>query len=143
MRQRHYLVDCSYACYFAGFSAFKQFCYNFDIPSNELGPEYDPTLDLEFCSIFNETLRYSILNPAKKLFPIIDKSKFIFCMDCARKNIWRREFFPEYKLTRDLKKPDKDKFNISRMFKYAYDILIPGICEDFGATTVTCRVCGR
>ena len=123
---------------FHGFSAFKQYCYTFDIPNSELGPEFDPTLDFEFCNIFDETLRYSILNPAQKLFPIIDKSKYIFCMDCARKNIWRRYFYPEYKLSRDLRSTDKNKFNLSRMFKYAYDILLPAICEDFNATTVMC-----
>lgn len=141
MKQKYYLVDCSYACYFSGFSAFKQYCYNFDIPNTFLGPDYDPTLDLEFCAMFDDTLRYSILNPAQKIFPIVDKSKFIFCMDCARKNIWRREIFPEYKLSRDLKSTEKDKFNVSRMFKYAYDCLIPNICEEFNATTVKCRVC--
>jgi 5'-3' exonuclease len=102
------------------------------------GPEFDPTLDPEFGYIFDETLRYSILNPIRKTTPFIDKSKFIFCMDCPRKNIWRRDFYPEYKLTRDLKDNSKDKFNISRMFKYAYEILLPNICEDFSATKVMC-----
>ena len=121
-----------------GFSAFKQYKYNFDISNSDLGPEFDPTLDLEFCEIFKETMEYSLLNPLRTNVPIIDKSKFIFCMDCSRKNIWRREIYPEYKLQRDLKDTSKDEFNISRMFQYAYNVLLPGFCESFGAKQVMC-----
>jgi 5'-3' exonuclease len=138
MKTKHYLIDCSYICYFAGFSAFKQYCYNFDILNSDLGPDFDPTLDSEFCHIFNETIKYSIFNPLLTNFPIIDKSKIIFCMDCPRKNIWRREIFPGYKLDRDLQDPSKQKFNLSRMFKYAYDIIIPNFCDEYEAKQLRC-----
>lgn len=77
------------------------------------------------------------MNPIQKLYPLVDKSKIIFCMDCPRKNIWRRDFYPEYKITRDLKDTSKDKFNINRMFKYAYDIILPTICEEYKAKKIS------
>lgn len=120
-----------------GFSAFKHYCYAFDIPNSDLNPDFDPTLDEEFCTIFKETMEYSILKPAQQLFPLIDKSKFIFCMDCPRKNIWRRDFYPEYKIQRDMKDTSKDKFNINRMFRYAYEMILPAICEEYGATKLS------
>lgn len=138
MRTKHYLIDCSYICYFAGFSAFKQYCYNFDIPNTELSPDFDPTLDPEFCEIFLNTIEYSILNPLRNNFPIVDKSKIIFCMDCPRKDIWRREIFPGYKLDRDLQDTSKQKFNISRMFKYANSVILPGLCENYEAMQLRC-----
>lgn len=127
MKQKHYLVDCSYICYFSGFSAFKQYKYNFDIPKYQCTPDFDPTIDPEFCEIFKNTLEYSIIRPLQLQLPFIDKSKFIFCMDCARKNIWRRDIYPEYKLSRDLKDNSKDEFNISSIFQYAYNVLLPRI----------------
>ncbi len=123
---------------FLGFSAFKQYCYHFDILKSDLGPDFDPTLDPEYCEIFKSTLRHSILNPILNNVIIVDKSKFIFCMDCPRKNIWRREIYPEYKLSRDLKDRSKDKFNMSRMFEYAYNIILPEICEEFEARQIMC-----
>jgi 5'-3' exonuclease len=119
-----------------GFSAFKNYCYNFDIPNSDLNPEFDPTLDDEFCEIFMNTIKYSIMKPVQQIFPLIDKSKFIFCMDCPRKNIWRREFYPEYKIQRDLKDTSKDKFNINRMFRFAYEMILPNICEEYGALRI-------
>lgn len=123
---------------FHGFSAFKQYCYNFDILNSDQGPDFDPTLDPEYCEIFKSTLRYSILNPILNNTILVDKSKFIFCMDCPRKNIWRREIYPEYKLSRDLKDRSKDKFNMGRMFEYAYSVLLPEICDEFEAKQIMC-----
>lgn len=139
MKQNHYLVDCSYLCYYAGYSSFKQYCYNFDIPNSELNPEFDPTLDSEFGEIFKGSLERCIINPLYNKIPIIDKSKFIFCIDCARKNIWRREIYPEYKLDRDIRDTGKDSFNLGRIFRYAYEIALPTICEQYNAQMVSCN----
>lgn len=122
-----------------GFSAFKHYCYAFDIPNSDLNPDFDPTLDEEFCTIFKETMEYSILKPAQQLFPLIDKSKFIFCMDCPRKNIWRRDFYPEYKIQRDMKDTSKDKFNIGTSFNYAYSKIIPDLCDEWGSNSLKCN----
>ena len=75
--------------------------------------------------------------------PIVDKQSIIFCMDCSRKNIWRREIYPEYKLSRDIKDHSKDKFNMNRMFKYAYDVLLPSICESYNAKKIMCNCAER
>lgn len=89
--------------------------------------------------MFEQNFRNNIYKPITKIYPFVDKSKFIFCMDCARKNIWRKEIYPEYKMNRDLKDKSKDKFNISKVFKYAYDIIIPNYCEEFGAHKILCN----
>ena len=83
-------------------------------------------------------MEYSILNPLRNNVPFVDKSKIIFCMDCPRKQIWRREIYPEYKLSRDTKDNSKDEFNISRMFNYAYEILLPTFCETWEAKRIMC-----
>lgn len=139
MNNYWYMLDTSYICYFTGFSTFKQYVDQFGIRNVELGPEFDPTLDPEFCYMFESNLRYNILKPVQTVFPLVDKSKFVFCMDCSRTNIWRRRFYPEYKLNRDLKDTSKNKFNIGRMFKYAYDVIIPNLCDEFGAHKVLCQ----
>lgn len=89
--------------------------------------------------MFEQNFRNNIIKPIAKIYPFIDKSKFIFCMDCARKNIWRKEIYPDYKLNRDLKDKSKDKFNISKVFKYAYEIIIPNFCEEYGSHKILCN----
>lgn len=139
MRPYIYLVDCSYLVFFTAFSTFKTFCRNYDIPKHEQTPEYDPTLDEQFCYMFNKNFQQNVLRPVRNIFPIIDPSKFIFCMDCPRKNIWRREVYPEYKLNRDTKDKSKDKFDIARVFKYAYDVVIPNFCDTYQAKKLVCN----
>lgn len=139
MRPYIYLVDCSYLVFFTAFSTFKAFCRNYDIPNQQLSPTYDPTLDEQFCYMFNKNFQQNVLRPVRNIFPIIDPSKFIFCMDCPRKNIWRRQIYPEYKLNRDTKDKSKDKFDISRVFKYAYDVVIPNFCDTYNAKKIMCN----
>lgn len=62
----------------------------------------------------------------------------IFCTDCARKNIWRREFYPDYKINRDAKDTSKDEFDFGKVFTYAKKMAIPNLCEEFGCVTVSC-----
>lgn len=122
-----------------GFSTFKNYCKQYDILESQQNSNFDPTIDEEFCYMFEQNLRNNIIRPVQMIYPIIDRSKFIFCMDCARKNIWRREFYPEYKLNRDLKDKTKDKFNVERVFKYAYNIILPNFCEEYGAHKLLCQ----
>ena len=62
----------------------------------------------------------------------------IFCTVCARKNIWRREFYPDYKINRDAKDTSKDEFDFGKVFTYAKKMSIPNLCEEFGCVTVSC-----
>lgn len=139
MKRYRYLVDCSYIVFFTAFSTFKNYCKMFDIPNSQLRPEFDPTLDEQFNYMFQKNFESNVIRPAKNIFPIVDISKFIFCMDCNRKNIWRRQIYPEYKLNRDLHDDSKDKFDIGRVFKYAYDYVIPAFCDKYNANKLLCN----
>lgn len=138
MNNYYYAVDSSYIIYYSAFSAFSEYVRNFDILNEEQRPEFDPTLDPEFNYIFENKFRKCIENPVQKIIPFIDKSRFVFCLDCPRKNIWRRDLYPEYKIQRDTKDTTQDKFNISKAFQYAYSKIIPDYCDEFGANILKC-----
>lgn len=134
-----YIVDLSYIIFFSGYSAFTTYKRNFDIRSTSLHPKFDPTLDEEFCEIFQSTLTYTIKKPLQSINPFINLANVIFCTDCARKNIWRREFYPDYKINRDVKDTSKDEFDFGKVFNYAKTIAIPNLCEEFGCIRVSCE----
>lgn len=57
-------------------------------------------------------------------------SKTILAKDCKRSDIWRRKLYTNYKCSRDA--PKKQKYaNISPIFAYTYDILLPKILDKF------------
>lgn len=138
MNNYYYAVDSSYIIYYSAYSAFTEYVRSFDILKEEQRPEFDPTLDPEFNYIFENKFKKCIENPVQKLIPFLDKSKFVFCLDCPRKNIWRRDLYPEYKIQRDTKDTSQDKFNISKTFQYAYSKIIPDYCEENDAHILKC-----
>lgn len=138
----YYIVDTSYIAFCSAFSAFNDYVYYNDIEKSQMTPELDPTLDPEFNEILKEKFAYQVTNPVKKFLPFLyDESKFIFSLDCERKNIWRRSFFPEYKLNRDLKDKSKDKFNVGKVFRYIYENILPNFCEMTRLYLHKLRVC--
>lgn len=57
-------------------------------------------------------------------------SKTILAKDCKRSEIWRRKLYSNYKCSRD--KPKKqNQPNVSPIFKYTYDILLPKLIEKY------------
>jgi 5'-3' exonuclease len=140
MNNYYYIIDTSYIIYAAAASAFKEYVLTFDILKTDLSPDFDPTLDPEFNIIFENKFRNAIERPIVNLVPFMDKSKFIFCIDCQRKNIWRRSFYPEYKIQRDTKDTSKDLYNVGKTFSYAYAKLIPDYCDEFGAHSLKCEI---
>lgn len=137
--QKYYLIDSSYICYYSAFAAFKSFERDSDIMHRNFTSEFDPTLDDEFCNMFMDIFKNSIIKPVQMHLPFIDKSKYIFCLDASRKTLWRRTIYPEYKLDRDMRNKEKDKFDLGKVFKYAYNYVLPTICEDFGAKLILCN----
>jgi len=136
-KKYYYIVDTSYIVFCAASSAFKDYVYQNDIPKSDLSADLDPTLDQEFNLILREKFIAKIESTVKKYSPFMfDRSNFIFTLDCPRKEIWRREIYPEYKLSRDMIDHSKDEFNIGKVFKYMYDVIIPGYCAENGAVTV-------
>ena len=139
MNNYYYIVDSSYVIYFAANSAFAQYERDFDLVETDLGPTFNPLIDPEFNYIYEERFLRCIQNPVQRVIPFVDNSRFVFCLDCQRKNIWRREFFPEYKIQRDVKDTSKDKFDIGKAFEYAYKKLIPDFCSQYGASVIRCE----
>lgn len=135
----YYAIDSSYIIYYSAYSAFTEYVRDFDIMNEEQGPNFDPTLDPEFNFIFERKFRRCIEKPVEQLIPFVDKSHFVFCFDCPRKNIWRRDFYPEYKIQRDVKDTSQDKFDIGKAFQYAYAKIIPDYCDENNAKFLKCN----
>lgn len=140
MNNYKYLIDVSYITYFTSFSTFKRYVYQNDIPQSMQTEEFDPTIDPEFCHILMQNFHRNVILPIKKIFPIFQQKSLFFCLDCARKNIWRRAIYPEYKLNRDLNKTSQQtKFNLDRVFRYTYDNIIPRMCDEYQGYKIRCE----
>lgn len=139
MNNHYYIVDSSYIIYYSANSAFSEYIRENDIPDRDCGPDFNPVLDNEFTYLFEKKFKRCIERPVQSIIPFIDKSRYIFCLDCPRKNIWRRDIYPLYKIQRDEKDTSKDKFNIGPSFQYAYEKIIPEICSDWGANVLKCN----
>lgn len=133
-----YLVDTSYIVYYSSFATWRAYSYRANIPKELLGPQYDPTLDEAFTNRFQNKFKQCILQSAAKVFPMVDRSNFIFCLDCPRKEIWRGDFYPDYKASRNTLAATYD-FNIGKVFQYAYNYILPKIIEDYNAIKIQCK----
>lgn len=133
-----YLIDSSYLIYYTSFSVFKTYIWKYNIKQIDLNENFDPTLDVKFCNLLQNKLKNNILNPIQLISPFFDKSDIIFCLDCPRKNIWRRDIFPQYKISRDINTQQK-KFNINNVFKYCYDIILPELCAEYNCKKIYCE----
>lgn len=103
-----------------------------------MGPDFDPTLDEAFNRFFQKKFRNVLIDAPMKVYPFIDKSKYIFCLDCPRKDIWRTNIYPEYKINRKAQVSNFD-FNVNKVFAYAHNYLLPKIMEQFEAIKVQCK----
>lgn len=84
-----------------------------DIMNNEIFIE-------KFKKLFKENLK-----KIKKKYKI-ENSKVIFAKDCRRNQIWRNEFYEEYKKTRDDKNINFNK----DIFLYVYNDILPELLND-------------
>lgn len=135
-----YLIDSSYLIYYTCFSVFKTYVWKNNIEQKDQNSNFDPTLDMKFCNLLQKRFKNNILNPIQQNYPLFDKSNVLFCLDCARKNIWRRDIFPQYKISRDINIPNQQKkFDIGKVFKYCYDNIIPNICAEFNCKKLFCE----
>lgn len=135
---RYFLYDFSYIMFYCINSSFNIYDKEYDLPMSRLTPDFDPTIDDEFVYILENNLENRLVNAATKVFPFIDKSNFILCEDCARKYIWRRILYPEYKLNRDIKDTSKDKFDIGKVFNYVRTYTLPKLVDKFNCLRVGC-----
>lgn len=120
------LIDNSYLVYYQGFATYTWF-------KNEIGLDgiiddgtFDPMSDPEFKAMFTRQFLKRIHSVVANEVVFFKKSDLVFCLDCHRKNIWRNDFFPEYKLLRGDKKRE---FSWSGIFDYVNNIMLPEYVE--------------
>lgn len=133
---RYFLYDFSYIMFYCANSAFNTYDKEYNLIESKLSPEYDPTIDEEFVYLLENNIKNKLVSAATKVFPFIDKSNFILCEDCARRLIWRKVLYPDYKLNRDIKDTSKDKFDIGKVFNYIKRFILPKILEEFNCIKI-------
>lgn len=130
------LVDCSYVTYHSMFSAWKTFSEQFsDLCPDEKDPTFDPANHPEFLAILKERFDRAVMTAPLKFYPFIEPQNIIFARDCPKKNIWRIEYFKEYKQERRDAKDDDRPFSFSGSFKHIYNQIIPTY-EDEGSLCI-------
>ena len=129
MNNIHYLIDCSYVIIFTANSTFKYYISEYNVNDANFGPDYDVMLDEEFAYLFEQNLIKNINNTCQKIFPILNKSNYVFCIDCPRKDIWRKQIYTDYKINRDNNK--SFRFNMKPIFNRAYNFIIPNLIEEY------------
>lgn len=137
-----YLIDTSYLIYYTSFSAFKYYKWKNELDQNVLNQDFNPILDDSFCQILKYRIKQNLLRPLQKLFLFIPESDYVFCLDCSRKNNWRKGIYPEYKINRDLGKKGFTckEYDIGKVFEYVYDIILPNIIEETKAISLRCQI---
>lgn len=134
----YYVIDTSYLVFFAGSAVFNSYADDQGLSKSEMYPELDPTADPEYCYMLSDAIKNILLKNVQKFDVFPNTSRFIFCRDCSRSNLWRRDIYPDYKMNRDTKDHSKDKFDIGKVFNYAYDHTLPEIVAEFKCTQVQC-----
>lgn len=115
-------VDLSYFVFYRYYSTLTWWKHQAkeEVDINELMNETE-YVD-KFAKMFEKTL-VSLVKSAK-----VDWDNVVLVRDCTRDTIWRMEYFPDYKATRD----DKlGSFNRD-IFKYVYCELLPQLMESYG-----------
>ncbi len=130
------LIDTSYVTYHSMFSAWKTFSDQFsDLCPAEPDPNFDPAMYPEFLNLIKQRFDRAVMTAPLKVFPFIEESNMIFAKDCPKKDIWRIEFYKEYKQERRDQKQTDRPFNFSGTFKYIYDTIIP-LYKDEGSMSI-------
>lgn len=124
------IIDLSYFCYHTMNSTYKTFEYHFGKPDNI--DTFDFSANVEYMAEFKRKFMFE-LNKLKDQTATTFKH-VIFAKDCVRSNIWRKNYFPNYKIERDIKKSGYPNFRT--VFNYVYNELIPSVTEKIGIKVV-------
>ena len=122
------IVDTSYTVYFTAFSTWNWYKKEFK-PTIDEDNLIDPMKDPEFKSMFKNRYNWNLQRALKKVCPLQDKKRMYFAMDGRRKDLWRNEIFPQYKISRATK---KNEFNLSGTFDYVRHTLLPELADRTG-----------
>lgn len=74
-------------------------------------------------------------NKILRNFHKIPFSQFIFALDCPRRNIWRQEYFNQYKANRD-EVYKKSKWKGSGIFRHTINELLPNLVKENNMTMI-------
>lgn len=91
--------------------------------------DYEFVKDPEFIEAFDSHFIASLSKFIKEHHCNLNKT--VLAKDCKRKELWRRMLYSNYKAGRD--KPKNPKYaNISPIFGYVYDSLLPRLIDKYG-----------
>jgi 5'-3' exonuclease len=115
MEKSYLFIDTSYLIFYR-FHALKVW---FSKAKPEISLEVeDITTVPEFMEKYESTFLQTVQKLSKKEGLTMDNTFFI--RDCSGSQIWRKDYYPEYKGTRDY-----SKFNGNKLFQWTYDHLLP------------------
>lgn len=128
------LVDTSYTIFYRFFAT--RIWYNLAHPEDKFDSDYDWFQNEVFLNKFVANYIAGIDKIAKKFY--IRNGKIIFACDCARKNIWRRQHFPDYKRNRDGKYgTQSNQVNIGPFFRHVNTVVLPLLQEKYSCFRLT------
>lgn len=125
------IIDTSYLVYYHGFATWTWWCHNIGKEGIPDDGTFDPMSDPEYKAAYEKRFLTRIYNGIKNHIVFFNKNELIFALDCHRKNIWRNDVFPEYKMMRAERQKKRD-FSWSGIFNYTQDYMIPKYVEEYG-----------
>ena len=94
--------------------------------------------DHDYVATFNKIFFGTLKNISK--YYMVPIHNIIICMDCSKRNIWRRDIFSEYKDNRIFVEHDPKAPNFGSMFEYVKEKIIPSL-GDKGIVTIQHNRC--
>jgi|SaaInlStandDraft_7_1057024.scaffolds.fasta_scaffold00527_10 5'-3' exonuclease len=121
------LIDASYTSFHRFYATLRwySFAHKDEYKEYKGNKEYDWTTNKIFINKYKKMYLESIIKLIKK--KIYKNSILIFCQDSPHETIWRHEFVKCYKGKRV---NHNDKINISSVFRYTYNIIIPELVKE-------------
>lgn len=98
MAGAYVLIDVSYYEKYASFAAWKRLKEDTGLSDS---PDTDPMRYPKFVEYLSGHFNFGLSDIIGKYYPMHNHSNFIFCIDCERNQIWRKDVFPGYKHKRD------------------------------------------
>jgi len=134
------IFDYSYILKVIGERIYSKYSENFSLDTNDLKEIYkiDFSKNEFFMQLMIKEFQNTIKNIQINLYT--PERNVCFALDCPRKNIWRRSYFPEYKIQRDIKAAKEEGFNLRPVF-YEFRKVLNNICRDNGYHILEDSVC--
>ncbi len=129
------IVDGSYVLYASLFSAIKIYKNDYN-PICSIENPVNFTLDDDFCNIFRSRFNAKLWGGIRSKFPFAKGENIVFCRDCSKKNIWRRDFDPSYKQNRIESAKEPLDYDLGAIFNYFFNYMLKDL-EDSGVIVLS------